>query len=124
MAGDLDGDGNLDGDLDEDMDEDMDEDTPLSAQDAALVRYLKWLVTALSVTMIAGFIVLVTVVVMRFNQGKGGLAFPDSIALPDGVTAQSLTRGPDYLLVVGTQGRVFVFSPDGQDLRQEIEITR
>ncbi|MCB1331863.1 MAG: hypothetical protein KDK28_21390 [Maritimibacter sp.] len=102
----------------------MDDETPRTGQDAALVRYLKWLVTALSVTMIAGFIVLVTVVVMRFNQGAGGPAFPDSIALPAGVTAQAVTRGPDYLLVVGTEGRVFVLSTDGQELRQEIEIAR
>ena len=102
----------------------MDEETPLTGQDAALVRYLKWLVTALSVTMIAGFIVLVTVVVMRFNQGAGGPAFPGSIALPEGVIAEAVTRGPDYLLVVGTEGRVFVFSPDGQELRQEIDIAR
>ena len=86
------------------------------------MRYLKWLVTALSVTMIAGFIVLVTVVVMRFNQSAPGPAFPDSLALPAGVTAEAVTRGPDYLLVVGTEGRVFVFSPDGQHVRQEIQI--
>ena len=100
----------------------MDEDTPLSEKDASLVRYLKWLVTALSVTMIAGFIVLVTVVVMRFNQGSAPTAFPEAIALPDGVTAQAVTRGPDFLLVVSENGRVFVFSPDGQTLRQEIGI--
>ncbi|MCB1356006.1 MAG: hypothetical protein KDK53_05740 [Maritimibacter sp.] len=102
----------------------MDDETPLSDKDAALVRYLKWLVTALSVTMIAGFIVLVTVVVMRFNQAAPGPAFPDSIALPAGVTAQAVTRGPDFLLVVGTEGRVFVLSPDGQELRQEFDIAR
>lgn len=101
---------------------DMDEDTPLSDSDARLVRYLKWLVTALSVTMIAGFIVLVTVVVMRFNQGTAPAPWPDEIALPDGVTALAVTRGPDFLLVVSADGRVFVFSPDGQVLRQEIAI--
>lgn len=103
---------------------DMDDEAPLSEKDAALVRYLKGLVTALSVTMIAGFIVLVAVVVMRFNQGAALPAFPDSIALPAGVTAEAVTRGPDYLLVVSTDGRAFVFSPDGQTLRQEIEIAR
>jgi hypothetical protein len=102
----------------------MDEDTPLSGQDAALVRYLKWLVTALSVTMIAGFIVLVTVVVMRFNQGTTPAAWPETLALPEGVTAQAVTRGPDFLVVVSEDGRVFVFSPDGQTLRQEIEIAK
>ena len=101
---------------------DMDEDTPLSGQDAALVRYLKWLVTALSVTMIAGFIVLVTVVVMRFNQDVAPAAWPEALALPAGVTPHAVTRGPDFLLVVSEDGRVLVFSPDGQTLRQEIAI--
>lgn len=88
------------------------------------MRYLKWLVTALSVTMIAGFIVLVTVVVMRFNQGAAPTTWPETLALPEGVRPQAVTRGPDFLVVVSEDGRVFVFSPDGQTLRQEIEITR
>ncbi len=86
------------------------------------MRYLKWLVTALSVTMIVGFIVLVTVVVMRFNQGTAPTAWPDTLALPEGVTAEAVTRGADFLLVVSDDGRVLVFSPDGQVLRQEIDI--
>lgn len=106
------------------MNSDMDEDTPLSGRDAALVRYLKWLVTAMSVTMIAGVIVLVTVVVMRFNADIAHTAFPDAIALPEGVTARAVTLGPDFLIVVSEGGRVFVFSPDGETLRQEIEIGR
>ena len=88
------------------------------------MRYLKWLVTALTVTMIAGFIVLVTVVVMRFNQGSTPAAWPETLALPAGVTASAVTRGPDFLLVVSEDGRMLVFSPDGQTLRQEIEIAK
>lgn len=100
----------------------MDDDTPLSEADARLVRYLKWLVTALSVTMIAGFIVLVAVVVMRFNADPVGPAWPAEIALPAGTVAAAVTRGPDFLLVVTRDGRVLVFDPDGRRLRQEIAI--
>ena len=100
----------------------MDEDTPLSDRDAALVRYLKGLVTALSVTMIVGFIVLVTVVVMRFNRDATPVAFPEAIALPGGTVAGAVTRGPDFLLVVTEDGRALVFSPDGTTLRQEITL--
>ncbi len=101
----------------------MDEDTPLSEGDARLVRYLKWLVTALSVTMIAGFIVLVTVVVMRFNAETAPMPWPEEIALPEGATASAITRGADFLIVVTEDARVLVYSPDGQTLRQEIDIT-
>ncbi|PIE06435.1 MAG: hypothetical protein CSA74_12555 [Rhodobacterales bacterium] len=100
----------------------MDEETPLAKPDAALIRYLKTLVTALSVTMIAGVIVLVSVVVMRFNATTAPVAFPGSIALPEGSQAQAVTRGPGYLLVVTADGRALVFSPDGQSLRQEIAL--
>ena len=102
----------------------MEDDTPLSRGDAALVRYLKWLVTALTVTMIAGFIVLVTVVVMRFNADTAPVAWPETITLPEGVTAQAVTRGPDYLLVVTDDGRALIFDKEGTDLRQEIKIAR
>ena len=87
------------------------------------MRYLKWLVTALSVTMIAGFIMVVTVIVMRFNAGTAAPSFPEEISLPVGITAQAVTRGPNFLLVVSEDGRVLVFSPDGQTLRQEILLT-
>ncbi|MCB1337661.1 MAG: hypothetical protein KDK10_09490 [Maritimibacter sp.] len=101
----------------------MEGETPLSEKDARLVRYLKWLVTTLTVTMIAGFIVLVAVVVMRVNAPAAlAPAFPETIALPDGAVAEAVTRGPGYLLVVTTDGRALVFSPDGTTLRQELEI--
>lgn len=102
---------------------DIDGDTPLSDRDARLVRYLKGLVTALSVTMIVGFIVLVAVVVMRVNA-PAAPAWPETIALPDGAMAEAITRGPDYLLVVTKDGRALVFSPDGTTLRQELQIGR
>ena len=87
------------------------------------MRYLKGLVTALTVTMIGGFIVVVAVVVMRFGAAPSQ-SWPDAIALPAGTTAEAVTRGTDFLLVVTTDGRVLVFDPDGQHLRQEIEIAR
>lgn len=93
----------------------MDEDAP------GVVRYLKWLVTALSVTMIAGVIVLIAVVVMRFNAG-GTLPLPDHVALPEGARATAITRGPDWLGVVTDDGRILIFDLDGETLRQEIEV--
>ncbi|TYB82949.1 DUF6476 family protein [Maritimibacter fusiformis] len=93
-----------------------DEDAP------GVVRYLKWLVTTLSVTMIAGVIVLIAVVVMRFNA-EGTIPLPDQIALPEGARASAITRGPDWLGVVTDDGRILIYELDGQTLRQEIEVT-
>ncbi len=85
------------------------------------MRYLKWLVTTLTVTMIAGFIVLVSVVVMRFNAA-GTVPLPETIALPAGTEAGAITRGPDWLGVVTTDGRILIYGLDGTTLRQEITV--
>lgn len=103
--------------------DDMNE-APLTGPDAGLVRYLKWLVTTLTVVMIVGLVVLIALVAARFNQSAPTAVFPDAIALPDGAQAESMTRGPDYLLVVTTDGRALVFDPTGQFLRQELTIDR
>lgn len=85
------------------------------------MRYLKWLVTTLTVTMIVGLIVLIALVVMRFNRDPAP-AFPDTIALPEGATASAVTRGDGFLVVVTTDGEVLVFDPSGATLRQTIKI--
>lgn len=99
---------------------DMDE-APTPEDATGVVRYLKLLVTALSVTMIAGFIVLIAVVVMRFNA-EGTIPLPDAIALPDGARASAITRGPDWLGVVTDDGRILIYELDGETLRQEIAV--
>ena len=86
------------------------------------MRYLKWLVTTLTVTMIVGLVVLISLVVMRFNANPAP-AFPAEIALPQGTEAEAITRGTDFLAVVTTDGRILIYSPDGATLRQEIAVT-
>lgn len=104
---------------------DMDDETPLSGAETGpepgLVRYLKWLVTALSVTMIGGVIVLVAVVVMRFNA-ETAPTWPAEIVLPEGARPAAVTRGPDWIAVVTEDGRILIFAADGRDLRQEIVV--
>lgn len=99
----------------------MDNEAPISEGDARLLRYLKTLVTALTVTMIAGFIVLIAVVVMRFNADVT-VPLPDEIALPGGTKATAITRGSDWLGVVTDDGRILIYGLDGTTLRQEITV--
>jgi len=89
--------------------------------DQGLVRYLKWLVTTLTVTMIVGLVVLISLVVMRFNADPAP-AFPDRIALPEGAEVDAITRGRNFLAVVTTDDRILIFSPDGATFRQEIDV--
>ncbi len=96
-------------------------DTPISDKDAALLRYLKALVTTLSVTMIAGVIVLIAVIVMRFNA-EPRAPLPENLTLPTGVHATAITRGTDWLGVVTDDGRILIYALDGKNLRQEITV--
>lgn len=73
--------------------------------------------------MIVGVTVIVVLLAIRLNA-PAPPAFPESIALPDDVSAMSVTRGPDFLAVVSEEGRILIFSPDGTTLRQEITVAR
>ncbi|MCK8463833.1 DUF6476 family protein [Aliiroseovarius sp. S1339] len=108
-------------------------DTPEQDLDAALeasvghgtVRYLKTLVTAMTLTTIVGLVVLVGVVVMRFSQTSpdqmSAPALPDQITLPDGVTADAITFGPDWYAVV-SGNEVLIFDQDTGDLIKRIQV--
>jgi hypothetical protein len=86
------------------------------------LRYLKTLVTALTATMIVGLIILIGLVVMRF-KATPPVPFPTEIALPAGAKATAVTRGPDWLAVVTTEGHILIYSADGKTLRQDIAVT-
>ncbi|MGH1367227.1 MAG: DUF6476 family protein [Maritimibacter sp.] len=100
--------------------DDMDE-APLPEAQAGLIRYLKGLVTALTVTMIAGLIVLIAVIVMRFNQSQP-FALPESLVLPEGVTAAGITFVENRVIVVTTQGEILVLGDDMKTIKQTIKL--
>ncbi len=94
---------------------------PISDPDAPVpeLRFLKWLVTALAVTMIAGLLTIVTLLVIRFNQPSANkLTLPEAISLPDGAKAASVTMQPDRIIVVTEGDRVLVYSISGQLIGQ------
>ena len=85
------------------------EEPPLSAGDTRALRFLRGLVTALTLTMIAGMAVLVFLFLTRFPQPSGGLGLPDTLDLPAGATVVSVTRGPDFWAVTTDAGEVLVY---------------
>ena len=89
------------------------------------MRYLKRLVTAMTLTTIVGLVVLVGVVVMRFSQTTPdhatGPALPDQITLPDGVVADAVTFGADWYAVVSGND-ILVFDQDSGDLIKRIPV--
>ena len=82
--------------------------------------FLKRLVTALGVVMIAGFLVLIAALVIRLNSDP--LPLPDRITLPEGVTATAFTQGPDWFAIVTSDNRILIYDRTTSALRQEVAI--
>lgn len=89
--------------------------------DPAMVRYLRVLVTVMSVTMIIGFIVIVTLFVTRFTRGPD-VSLPDKITLPAGAEAVAFTQGRDWYAVVSDSDNILIYDRTTARLRQTIQI--
>ena len=105
----------------------MNDDPDRGPVDAGTVKYLRLLVTILSVTMVVGFIIIVVLFVIRFSDAFGparpaGMALPDSISLPAGARATAFTRGEDWFAVVTDDDRILIFDAASGALRKEISV--
>ena len=87
----------------------------------ANLRYLKWLVTALTLTMIGGFLTIVALFVMRFSDMQS-VEVPDEIVLPDGARATAFTRGEGWFAIVTEDDEILIYSRVTGNLRQRIRI--
>lgn len=83
------------------------------------LRFLKGLVIALTITMIAGVITIVALLVTKLN---GPVPLPEAISLPDGAKAQAVTVGADWVGVVTTDNRILIFDRLTGALRQDIAL--
>ncbi|MGR3804221.1 DUF6476 family protein [Marinibacterium profundimaris] len=98
---------------------------PLPSEDdyvePANLRFLRRLVTVLTTVMIGGLVIVVGLLVIRY-QRPAPLPLPDEIALPEGTAVQAVTYGPDFYLVV-TQGReVLVYDRGSGTLRKTLAL--
>jgi len=86
------------------------------------LRMLRRLVTVLTVVMIFGFIIIVTLFVMRLGtQESDAVTLPSEITLPVGVSATSYTYGQDWFAVTGSDNIIRIYNLDNS-LLQEIRI--
>ncbi len=97
------------------------DDTPEIGELPPSLKFLKWLVIVLMVTMILGVITIVGLLVTRM-PGGGGVVLPENLTLPEGAKAEAVTVGWDFLLVVTVDGRALVYGRDGT-FRQEIVLS-
>jgi len=89
--------------------------------DPALVKYLRVLVTVLTVTMIAGFIVIVVLFVTKFSAAFGP-ELPDEITLPDGASATAFTQGGDWYAIVTSDDQILIYDRKDATLRKTIRL--
>jgi hypothetical protein len=90
------------------------------------LRFLKTLVTVLTVAMIAGVITITALLVIRLNAGDGEtvLVDPGMFPLPQGVGVVGFSVVEGLTVIVGDDRVIRVFDSEGRDLVQEIELPR
>lgn len=87
------------------------------------LRFLKFLVIVLTLTMIVGVIAIVAVIVTRMPKAIQGLPrMPDAVVLPDGTRATAFTQGPDWYAVVVDGDAILIFDRATGALRQRVAI--
>ncbi len=85
------------------------------------LRFLKHLVTVLTVTMIVGVITVVGLLVTRMPKPVAAPVLPDILTLPAGAKAAAVTMGTGWIAVVTTDDRILIFDMTGK-LRQDHKI--
>ena len=82
------------------------------------------MVTALTVTMIVGFTIIVALFVIRFREFSEppALQLPESISLPADSGAVAFTQGLTWYAVVNENDEILVFERDGGELIRRIDI--
>ena len=81
------------------------------------LRFLRQLVTILTMVMIVGVVLIAALLVIRLNQPA--LAIPNQITLPAGTVVVSYTQTQDWFAVVTDENKILIFDLDGQ-LTQEV----
>ena len=94
-----------------DMAED-DTDWKVAARTVPELRFLKALVTGLTLVMGLGMVAVVAMLWLRLNQPVLP-ELPDPIALPDGATAAAVTFARDWIVVVTEGAEVLLYDSAG-----------
>lgn len=88
-----------------------------------MVRFLKRLVTGLTITMIAGVLVVIALLVTQITRTPAPLALPNSIILPKGAALSAFTVTEDWWIAVTDTGLIQVHDRASGALLKEIRVT-
>ena len=86
------------------------------------VRFLKLLTGTLAVVMTLGIMAIVALLALRLPGTAPAPPLPETIALPDGLTAEAVTLGRDFIAVVAGD-EILIYDRDGGRLRQRVTLT-
>ena len=78
--------------------------------------------TTLTVVMIGGLVVVITLLVIRLSGDPAVPALPEHLALPEGASAQAVTFGDGWIALVTTDNRILVFDAKSGALRQSLSL--
>ena len=88
----------------------------------ANLRFLRRLVTVLTVVMIFGLLVIIGLFVTRLGKTSAPLPLPDAITLPDGASPRAFTQGRDWYAIVTSGDEILIYGRASGKLRQTITI--
>ena len=84
------------------------------------LRFIKALVTVLTIVMIGGVLAVTTLLVIRLRAPS--VPLPSEIALPDGARATALTQGDEWYAVVTDADEILIFDRLTGEIRQRVAI--
>ncbi|EEB70676.1 DUF6476 family protein [Phaeobacter italicus] len=84
------------------------------------LKFLRRMVTTLTVIMICGFLVVLALLVIRLSSS--GPTLPTSITLPDGMTARAVTFGEGWVAVVTDQDEIVILNNLSGAIEQRVKI--
>ncbi|MDP5305707.1 DUF6476 family protein [Paracoccus spongiarum] len=99
---------------------DDDSDWKRAAKAVPELRFLKALVTGLTLVMGLGMIAIVALLWLRLGQ-PALPDLPDVIALPEGAAAEAVTFADDWIVIVTDRDEVLVYDRSGS-LRDRISL--
>lgn len=82
-----------------------------------MLRWLRFLVTALAAVMVLGVLVIAALLWLRLSQPPLP-ELPEQIALPEGAVPAAVTFARDWLVVVTETGEVLLYDKQGRLHRQ------
>jgi hypothetical protein len=88
------------------------------------LRFLRRLVTTLTVIMVGGLLAVVALLVIRLSAAQSAVLpqLPDQITLPAGESARAVTLGEGWIAVVTSSEKILILDANSGDLRQTIAI--